>query len=215
VLALLFLGIIASGTLILLPLATARWRKTTDIDVQGASQRPKTFVLIYFALIGIGFLFIEIPLIQRYILFLGNPAYAMTAVLFSLLLFSGIGSQWSSRVPTQLAMGGLALILAIYPAALPALFNHMLGLPLNVKLVLGCLILAPIGFLMGIPFPSGVRLLSTYKKSEIMIPWAWGVNGAASVVSSILAALLALSWDSTWSCICALLATPAHGSWVG
>ncbi|HSB67388.1 MAG TPA: hypothetical protein VLD65_12485, partial [Anaerolineales bacterium] len=93
-----------------------------------------------------------------------------------------------------LAMGALALLLFVYPFALPALFNQTLGLPLNVKLVLGSLMLAPIGLLMGIPFPSGISLLSGYRQSEIMIPWAWGVNGATSVVSSILAALLALSW---------------------
>jgi hypothetical protein len=178
----------------LLPLAAVRRRQTTGSDALGATPRHNAITLLYFALIGIGFLFVEIPLIQRFILFLGNPAFAMTAVLFSLLLFSGIGSRWSSRVPAQLAIGALTLLLLVYPLALPMLFNQMLGLPLEVKLVLGCIMLAPIGFLMGIPFPSGVRLLSSYRQSEIMIPWAWGVNGAASVVSSILAALLALTW---------------------
>jgi SAM-dependent methyltransferase len=194
VIVLLMLSVIASLTLILLPLAALRWRKATNSNIQAASPHIRVMPLIYFGLIGIAFLFVEIPLIQRFILYLGNPAFAMTAVLFSLLLFSGVGSQWSNRVPARLALGGLVLLLSVYPALLPALFHQTLGLSLGFKLVLGCLALAPIGFLMGIPFPTGVRLLSVWAHSEILIPWAWGVNGAASVVSSILAALLALNW---------------------
>ena len=194
VVVLLILGIIASISLILLPLAALRWYKARSSDFLAASSRTKAAPLIYFGLIGIAFLFVEIPLIQRYILYLGNPAFAMTAVLFSLLLFSGVGSQWSNRVPVWLALGALVLLLSIYPALLPALFHQTLGLSLSAKLVLGCLALAPIGFLMGVPFPTGVRLLAGWDHSEILIPWAWGINGAASVVSSILAALMALSW---------------------
>ena len=194
VVGLLILGVIASSALILLPLATLRWRKAAITDVLVTSPRVKPAPMIYFCLIGIAFLFVEIPLIQRYILYLGNPAFAMTVVLFSLLLFSGLGSQWSNRVPARLALGGLVLLLSVYPALLPAFFHQTLALSLGVKLALGCLALAPIGFLMGIPFPTGVRLLTGLDQSEVLIPWAWGINGAASVVSSILAALLALSW---------------------
>ncbi len=194
VLALLILGIIAAVLLILLPLAVTRLHKAINFDVTAASPHNNAIPLIYFGLIGIAFLFVEIPLIQRYILYLGNPAFAMTAVLFSLLLFSGIGSQWSNRIPVRLAMGGLVLLLSIYAALLPALFRQTLGLSLVVKLGLGCLALAPVGFLMGIPFPAGVRFLSGWTYPELLVPWAWGINGAASVVSSILAALLALSW---------------------
>jgi SAM-dependent methyltransferase len=194
VIALLVLGTVAAAFLILLPLAVARRRKTLASDGLSVSPLFKAIPLLYFGLIGMAFLFVEIPFIQRFIQFLGNPAFAMTVVLFSLLLFSGIGSQWSSQISARHAIGVLVALLLVYPPVLPVLFNQTLGFPLNVKLTLSCLVLAPVGFLMGIPFPAGVRLLSTWRQNEILIPWAWGINGAASVVSSILAALLSLSW---------------------
>jgi hypothetical protein len=153
---------------------------------------------VYFSLIGFAFLFVEIPLIQRFILFLGHPAHSLTVVLFSILLFSGIGSQFSSKLPLRVSLGVLITLLILTPALLPVLFNRSLGYPLDVRLVLTALTLAPIGFLMGIPFPGGIRWLFGSSGSPPSIPWIWSVNGASSVVASVLAALLALSVGFNW-----------------
>jgi len=152
----------------------------------------KLVIFSYFGAIGIAYLFLEIPVIQKIILYLDNPAYAITLVLFSLLLFSGLGSQMSMRYRTPHAILALILLVTIYPACLGFLFQHTLGYPTSVKLMISALVLSPVGFLMGFPFPAGVRMVSSWQSHEVLIPWAWGINGAASVISSILAALLAL-----------------------
>ena len=197
VLALFFLALIASSLLIVLPLAVRR-RDTEFADDSRDPPKVRLRSLMYFGLIGIAFLFVEIPLIQKFILFLGNPAYAMTTVLFTLLLFSGLGSQYSSRIPIRAGMGTLVFIVLILPIFLPLLFNHTLGWSIGAKLLICYLALAPVGFLMGIPFPSGLRLISRGNHSHGWIAWSWAVNGAASVVASVLAALIALSWGFSW-----------------
>ena len=197
VIALLFLALIASSLLIILPLAFHRRYMPPAVESFGFSS-VRLRSLTYFGLIGIAFLFVEIPLIQKFILFLGNPAYAMTTVLFTLLLFSGLGSQFSSRIPIRVGMGALVFSILILPFLLPFLFKGTLGFSIGAKLLISCLVLAPVGFLMGTPFPTGLRLILGGGHSEAWIAWGWGVNGAASVMASILAALLALSWGFSW-----------------
>ena len=204
-LALLALAVLLAAILILLPLAIARFipgREKSDLDLTpGAAVAP----LVYFAAIGLAFLLAEIPLIQRFILYLGQPSYAMTTVLFSLLLFSGLGSHFSPRIPARLALGLLVILLILISPLLATAFEATLGLPLSYRLVIGTVLLAPLGFLMGIPFPAGLRWLSsgftaaTSSKTSIpIIPWVWGVNGAASVIAAVAAALLALTWGYSW-----------------
>ena len=201
ILALLILAIILAGVLIILPVGL--WR----LSKRKFQQTPSSFILrnlIYFGLLGFAFLFVEIPLIQRFILYLGHTAYAVTTVLFALLFFSGLGSRWSNRISLRLALGMLILLVLGMPLLLPLLFQWTLGLPLVARLGLTVLTLSPLGFLMGIPFPAGIRWLigrrpqSMEPGDEIQprtdIAWVWAVNGAASVVSPILAALLALTF---------------------
>jgi hypothetical protein len=183
-----------AAVLILLPLAVGSLHNATQARMKKERQITESNVFLYFGLIGIAYLFVEIPLIQRFILYLGNPAYAITVVLFSLLLFSGLGSQISDQFPPRWTLLLLALIILVYPYLLTELFRQTLGFSLGSKLVAGVIVLAPAGFFMGIPFPTGIRHLSTLQDHHSMIPWAWGINGAASVISSILAAILALSW---------------------
>jgi hypothetical protein len=172
-------------------------QRTPPLSLPG--QRPSALApLLYFILIGLAYLLVEIPLMQRFILFLGHPAYAVTAVLFSLLLFSGLGSQASGRIPLRPALAGLALLLLAGPALLPTFFEQALGLPLWARLGLTAAILAPVGFLMGVPFAGGVRWLTRRPGGAGLIPWMWAANGAASVVASVLAALLALSFGFGW-----------------
>jgi MFS family permease len=184
-LALLILASVTAGVLILLPLAARRRERTRQETSLGAT-------LGYFALLGLGFLCVEIPLLQRFILFLGHPAYAMATVFFALLLFSGLGSLLSRRVPLWLALILLPVLVGGYALGLPALFRIALAAPLGERLAIAVVALAPPGLLMGMPFPKGLVLLE--RRAPALVAWAWGVNGAVSVVASILAALLALSF---------------------
>jgi hypothetical protein len=213
-LILLLLASLLAGILILLPLAGRRLRRERPAGRSGEAHSMHVFPLLsplfYFVLIGLAYLLVEIPLIQHFILYLGHPAYAMTAVLFTLLLFSAAGSALSNRLPHPLALGALALLLLGVPLLLPTLFAHTLGLPLPFRLVLTVVVLAPIGFLMGIPFPAGIRWLAEGRgqsgaetpagnsQEATRIAWVWAANGASSVVASILAALLALSFGYNW-----------------
>ncbi len=153
--------------------------------------------LAYFGLIGLGFLFVEIPLIQLFILYLGHPAYAFAAALFSILLFSGLGSQYAHRISHDWSLIVLVVLALTSPGLLAVLFEFTLGYAFAPRLVIAVLALAPLGFLMGMPFPGGIRMLQNLASS--LIPWAWGVNGAFSVLSSIFAALVALSFGFRWS----------------
>lgn len=186
-LALLILTLLASLILILLPLALLK-RK-------GEIREGKRLFL-YFSLLGIAYLFVEIPLLQRFIQFLGHPIYAFATVLFTLLTFSGLGSLLSARLSLRKMMAGLIAAIACYPILLPYLFRWLLAGTLSFRLAASIAMLAPLGFLMGFPFPAGIRL--TGKIAPGMVPWAWGVNGCASVLSSILSVMIAISYGFSW-----------------
>ncbi len=200
-LALLALALLAAGALILLPLAARRRVKR---------EGPLGATLGYFALLGMGYLCVEIPLLQQFILFLGYPAYAMATVLFALLLFSGLGSLLSRRAPLRLVLILLPALVGGYALGLPALFEATLAAPMGGRLVIAVAALAPLGLLMGMPFPKGLALLE--RRTPAIVAWAWGVNGAISVVASILAALLALSFG--FSAVLAVGAVCYVGAWI-
>jgi hypothetical protein len=222
VVALLLLAILLAVALILLPVAI--WKRANR---NAASPFPLRN-LLYFGLLGFAFLFVEIPLLQRFILYLGYPAYAVTVVLFSLLFFSGWGSRWSDRIPLRLSLATLVVLILIAPLLLPRFFAWTLGLPLTIRLGLTALVLSPLGLLMGVPFPAGIRLMkrvqargvvlsdqSTDPEDEAQggsIPWIWAVNGAASVIASILSALLALTFGFSW--VLRLGALCYAGAWI-
>jgi hypothetical protein len=190
ILALLILAILLAAALILLPLAVL---KLPDRMTASPFQFRN---LLYFGALGLAFLFVEIPLLQHFILYLSNPAYAFTAVLFSLLFFSGLGSRISDRIPLRLSLATLVILIFVTPLFLSHFFAWTLGLPLIIRLGLTVLVLSPLGLLMGIPFPAGIRLIKPAQ--DLSIPWIWAVNGAASVVASILSALLALTFGFSW-----------------
>jgi spermidine synthase len=204
--ALLALALVASVGLILLPLALRRKRKRAE--GAGSWKHRRLWAFAYFTLLGLGYLFVEIPLMQRFILFLGHPAYAFATVLFSLLLFSGIGSLLARRFRPVAALALLCGAILIYPALLPIAFRALLGWPLAWRLVVAAVGLAPLGLLMGVPFPTGVAALEA--RAPDLIPWAWAINGCASVLASILAAMLALSWGF-WGVLLLAVAAYAGG----
>ncbi len=189
VLVLLALAVLAAVAIILLPLVFAHRKR--------APKRVTAGNFIYFGLLGLAYLLVEIPIVQRYMLYLGQPSFAFTAALFSILLFSGIGSRFSHRFSQRGALAVLVAAALATPWMLSLVFDWSLGYPLAVRLVISVVSLAPLGFLMGVPFPAGIRALEA--AAPQLIPWAWGVNGAMSVIASILAALLALTFSFTWT----------------
>ena len=185
-LALLTLVTAAAALLLVVPLAAGRLRG------EGATLPPglRWWSLGYFGLLGIGYLFVEIPLMQRYILLVGRPTAALAVVLLALLVSSGVGSVLSPRLPWRAAALGVAALAAAYPHLLAPLTNAALHLPLGWRLVVAALSIVPLGFLMGTMFPRGIAVLAD--RSPRLIPWAWAVNGTLSVISAVGAALLAL-----------------------
>ncbi len=164
----------------------------------GWGVRAWTFA--YFGLLGIGFLFVEIPLIQYFILLVGRPTIAFAVVLFALLIASGLGSLASRRVPWLISALVLTGFIALYPTLIRALTNAILLAPIEVRVIGGALALVPLGFLMGTLFPKGVAYLE--ERAPALIPWAWGINGATSVISAIASALLALTFGFAFVMAC-------------
>ena len=161
-----------------------------------ATRRCIAPFALYFVALGVGFMLVEIGLVQKLILFLGYPTLALTTTLFALLSGAGAGSAASQRVPTKTALdwAWMASIGAGISIALLAAFfgsrvsNHLLDWPLAVRLVIVFAALAVLGFFLGVPFPSAIRRLGEI--SETDVPWMWGLNGVFSVVGSLAAAAL-------------------------
>jgi hypothetical protein len=190
-LALLVLVVALSVALVLVPIVVIRRRQRRGLAEPGGWGRPA----VYFAGLGLGFLLVEVALVQRSIVFLDHPAQAFAVVLFGLLSSSGIGSVLSARLPWRPVLAALAVAIAVYPWLLSGAFSAFLGQALPVRVLVTLALLAPLGLLMGVPFPRGLRALGETRPS--WIPLAWGVNGFASVASSVLAAIIALSWGFT------------------
>ena len=159
--------------------------------------------MVLFILLGVAFMLVEISLIQKFVLFLGQPVLSMAILLCSLLGGAGIGSLWSSRISqgwilqgiskTSLSAAGMVLC---YTFLLPAVFDQLLGLNLVFRSGVTLLLLAPLGFLMGFPFPLGIRMLKELGR-EKDIPWMWGLNGVSSVLGSGAAVVVALTLGYT------------------
>ena len=204
--ALLGVAVVTSGVLILLPQISAK----EDERQPRALKESRGRVLAYFGCLGLGFLFVEIPLLQRFILFLGQPIYAFTAVVAAILLFSGLGSLAAPRLSRHWTLLLLVAAILIYPLGLPPLLRALLGAPLAARLLVTMLSLAPLGFLMGMPFPHGLAWMR--ERAPGLVPWAWAVNGCTSVLASVLAAMIALSVGFSWVLVTAALVYA--GAWL-
>jgi hypothetical protein len=205
--ATLLQAVVFSGLFILLPLLARRWEATAR-----TSRVRRGRVIIYFFAIGLAFLFVEIAFIQKFILFLDHPLYAVATVLTAFLVFAGLGSAAVTRLPppegrpARLAGRAVAAILALgvaYAFLLGPLFDSLMILPLAARVLLGILLIAPLAFCMGMPFPLGLECVGTGMPA--FIPWAWGINGCASVVSAVMASLLAIQFGFTVVIVSALL----------
>jgi hypothetical protein len=152
----------------------------------------------YFILLGAGFMFVEIPLLQRGALYLGHPTFSLTVVLFSMLTCAGVGSYWSGRtdeerLPTALGrwLIAAAVLVVVAAAGSQLLTWQTIGLPTAVKIVLFVILVGAASFVMGTAFPSGIRLLGGSSRNSI--PWVWALNGGASVLGSVLAMAVAMA----------------------
>ena len=153
----------------------------------------------YFLLIGAGFMITEIALLQRMSVFLGHPVYALSIVLFSLILATGIGSFASERLQLDTAprLIGWAMLTSAYLVALPAWIPPVLleldSAGLLARAAFCVLVLAPAGLLMGFGFPTGIRLVTRIDSRPT--PWFLGINGAAGVLAAGLAVFMSLAFD--------------------
>jgi spermidine synthase len=159
--------------------------------------RPSGGLLVYFGLLGVAFMLVEIPTIQRLTIYLGRPAYSLAVVLFSLLIFSGLGSLWVGRRSgksfhpyLRRLFPRLALLVALHAVAGAWLLQATISWPLPARLATTVALLAPLAFLMGMPFPLGVRWAGTRRPG--VVPWLWGINGVMSVLGSALSIFLAI-----------------------
>ena len=202
--ATLIQAVLAGAVLILLPLSlTARRQPASPGKRAGA----------YFFLLGLAFLFVEIAFIQRFTLFLSHPLYAVAVVLAGFLVFAGIGSglstplarrlRYSRLHPVHLAVGGIVAVCLVYTLVLPALFVRTMAFDDLTRIALSLALIAPLAAFMGMPFPLGLNSLE--ESTPEFIPWAWGINGFASVISAAIATLLAISFGFTFVLLMALL----------
>lgn len=196
-------AVLLGALLILMPLA---WRVRTWPAAAG-----RHFGAYFFAL-GLAFLFIEIAFIQKFILFLGHPLYAVATVLSAFLVFAGLGSvmsgSWAERFgrtrvpPVAAAVLGIVAMGTLYLLVLPVLLAQLGNLSVPVRVGVCALLIAPLAFCMGLPFPLGLAQAS--RTAPDFVPWAWGVNGFASVISAALATLLAIEAGFTGVVLLAL-----------
>ncbi|MGH9049863.1 MAG: hypothetical protein ACRDY4_09050, partial [Acidimicrobiia bacterium] len=191
----LLLGVatLFAAVFLLLPFVTIR-------SVWTAFPRKPTSAL-YFASLGFGFIFFEIVLIQRLVLFLGYPTYSLTVTLSSILIFTGVGALLSGRyehradrvVPVLLvAIVGLTVF---YLFGLPPLTDALLSWPVLGRAVVAFAVLAPLGICLGTFMPLGLGAVARLTPfSSEYVAWGWAVNGFASVIGAVLTTILAMSF---------------------
>jgi predicted membrane-bound spermidine synthase len=165
------------------------------MERQSVTGALKWKTLGYFAALGMGYMFIEIGLMQKLVLFLGHPVLSMSVVLGGMLVYSGLGALWSSRVKRRrvaLTIVGVCILVCCLTNAvvLPSILGVFQGGGVASRILVALVLLAPTAVPLGVPFPLGIRMLE--EGSPQLIPWAWAVNGILSVLSSVLAVMIAM-----------------------
>jgi len=164
--------------------------------------KTKFLFLAYFSILGLAFMLIEVSFLQKFMLFLGHPIYSITVVISSLLTFAGIGSFLTTKIVETKLNTNLKVILLIligiifvYNLLLYPLFNQLLGLRIELRILISVLLIGLMGLFLGMPFPIGIKLLGEEYKS--LIPFCWSLNGVFSVLGSILSVILAMNMGFT------------------
>jgi spermidine synthase len=201
--ALVLVSLVVVTTFVLGPLAVT--------ERAALAGRGRLASVGYFACLGLGFITVEVSLVQRMMLLLGQPVYSLTVVLFSVLLFSALGSGFSARFGEARLAASLRSLLVVvttlvvlHAVTLPHIVDALVHLPRALRILAAVAIISPLSFVMGMPMPLGIRALA--RRAPALIPWAWGVNGATSVAGSAVALLVALESGYTSSCLLGALA---------
>jgi spermidine synthase len=201
----LVISIVAVLAFLILPLA-----------LRPGGKRQSPGPLFYFVAVGLGYILVEIAFIQRFVLFLGHPTYALTVVIFLLMLSSGAGSLFSRIWIPKPEMGWVPLVLVVVTILadvvfLPNRLAALVGMDFGYRLMVSGVLLIPLGFVMGMPFPTGLRALAPSPAPEFpaganasdnAVEWAWAMNAAASVLGSVLAMVIAIQFGLTVTLAC-------------
>ncbi len=184
--------------LIILPLFQLGW--------QG---EDKLWTIFYFSGIGLGYMFMEIMFIHKFILYLGSPIYSATAVISSMLICSGVGSYYHDRIKMLtrykwLIFALIIMIMVTYFFFIDSLFQTTISYSSTVKFFISFIIIAPVSFVMGIPFPKGIHYLS--KSQNDIIAWALGINGCFSIIGAVSATIISVEFGHQAVLLTALLA---------
>ena len=212
------LGVLVLILVLVISLAAVLGFLILPLALQTRRQSP--LPLLYFVAVGLGYILVEITFIQRFVLFLGHPTYALTVVIFLLMLSSGTGSLFSRRWLRRSEMAWMPLVLVIVALVADVFFlSHILtawvGLRLGSRLMVSGLLLVPLGFVMGMPFPTGLRALAGASPLDVpsaptadiedkgnAVEWAWAMNAAASVLGSVLAMVIAIQFGLNVTLAC-------------
>ncbi len=169
------------------------------LTTERSALRGTAPLMLFFSAIGVGFMMIEISQMQRLIIFLGHPVYGLSVILFSLLLFSGLGSWCTDKVDPNseslapaIMAAALLIILIVFGLINAHAVNFFETSSVAVRMVVATAMLFPVGFFMGTAFPLGMKL--AIRRTPTVAPWLWGINGATSVVASVSAVAIALAW---------------------
>jgi hypothetical protein len=179
--AVLLFGALLAGIVIFVPL-----RRLRNTSIRPPAER--LVMLVYFSMLGIGFIALEIVLLQRFILFVGSPSVAIALVLGTMLVFAGSGSVFLSPLVIRSLPALLVVFLAtvalsaFYATQLEAIFDRFLGYPLTARCFIGMLLVMPLGLLLGVPFPCGLRL--AHRDDNHLVAWAWALNGYMTVIGT-------------------------------
>src|SRR5438045_3658344 len=187
------LGVAVLGAVLIISLLAVPAFLVIPLAVRARARQHQPLRLLYFIAVGLGYILVEIAFIQRFVLFLGHPTYALTVVIFLMLLASGAGSltarRWSPTLSTlRPILVTIVIGVVVYLGLLPIILKSLVGLPFALKLIVSGLVIVPLGFAMGIPFPTGLRLLDQARVGSLRLTeWAWAMNASASVLGSVLA----------------------------
>jgi len=191
-------ALVLAAIVLLLPLGAGR-KALRQHAVRGGFVLPKVF--FYFAALGFGFFFIELTLVKKLSFFLESSTLSFATVLAGVLVFSGLGSWRSARLQGNRRRGLLQGVVVIAASLLFLIFGldplmrACIGLPLGLRIAISAALMAPLSFALGRPFALGTSSLGGY--SDSLIPWAWAINGAFSVLATPLANILSVTtgWD--------------------
>jgi spermidine synthase len=214
------LGVLVLLLVLVISVAAVLAFLVLPLVLRGGRVRQSPLPLLYFIAVGLGYILVEIAFIQRFVLFLGHPTYALTVVIFLLMISSGAGSLFSRRWLPRSQMGWIPLllvlaILTLYVFFLPGRLAGWVGLDFGYRLLVSAILLVPLGFLMGMPFPIGLRALAAFPapefptetgQAENAVEWAWAMNAAASVLGSVSAMVIAIQFGLTVTLACGAFA---------